>query len=173
MKYIILLFTISVLAACSSIAEVNSPDRRVPQTLTHKAYYYIGMNETDHQVLLKQLMGVDPVTTEWCAAFVNMILLENNLPMSSTVSDYQLTARSFLRWGEEVTENPRKGDVLVFTRGNSEWKGHVGFYVSHKVVNGMVVYNILGGNQDDSVSIKQYPHFKLLSIRRLEYQPGS
>ena len=167
MKYIILLFTISVLAACSSIAEVNYPDRRVPQTLTHKAYYYYGLQEVKDRQLIKEITGVDPVTTEWCAAFVNMVLLENNLPQSSTVSSYPLMARSFLEWGTPV-DKPEKGDILVFERGNSGWQGHVAFYVSTDIVDGEKYYTVLGGNQNNSVSIEKYSASKLLSIRRLD-----
>lgn len=170
MKNLLLLFTLCAVGACTTSAS-SYKDTRPEQTLTHKAYHYYGLNEEKDRTLLQQLLGVDPVTTEWCAAFVNFILLENELPLSSSDSDYLLTARSFLRWGDEVTENPRKGDILVFTRGDSEWKGHVGFYVSHKEVNGRVIYQVLGGNQSNSVSIEAYPDFKLLSIRRLSNQP--
>lgn len=169
MKNLLLIFALVALTACTTAA---TPSKTRPeQTLTHKAYYYYGLNEQKDRTLLRQLLGVDPVITEWCAAFVNLILLENDLPQSSTVSDYALTARSFLQWGEEVKEGPRKGDILVFTRGDSEWKGHVGFYVSHKLVDGKVYFSVLGGNQSNSVSIASYPASRLLSIRRLSNQP--
>jgi uncharacterized protein (TIGR02594 family) len=74
-------------------------------------------------------------------------------------------ARSFLEWGDPV-DKPEQGDIVIFTRNGSNWQGHVGFYVSTKIVNGEKHYSVLGGNQDDAVSIKQYPVSDLLGIRR-------
>ena len=162
----IIIFISSLLGACSG--SIAGPKLvMVPQTLTHKAYYYYGLQEVKDRQLIKEITGVDPVTTEWCAAFVNMVLLENNLPQSSTVSSYPLMARSFLEWGTPV-DKPEKGDILIFERGNSGWQGHVAFYVSTDIVDGEKYYTVLGGNQNNSVSIEKYSASKLLSIRRLD-----
>lgn len=170
MKYIIFTLTLlPLMAACSLVENFTEEERMVPlkTTLTHKAYYYYGLNETRDRELIKSIMGVDPVTTEWCAAFVNMVLLEQRLPTSEFVSDNYLLARSFLEYGEAVTE-PEQGDIVVFKRGNTEWQGHVGFYVSTTTLsNGAKVYNILGGNQDDTVNVKAYPVSRALGIRRV------
>lgn len=169
MKYIILTIALLPLMACSAIENFGKEERMVPlkTTLTHKAYYYYGLNEERDRELIKSIMGVDPVTTEWCAAFVNMVLLEQRLPTSEFVSEHYLLARSFLEYGEEVTE-PEQGDIVVFERGNTEWQGHVGFYVSTTTLsNGAKVYNILGGNQDDTVNVKAYPVSRALSVRRV------
>ena len=96
-----------------------------------------------------------------------MILLENDLPTSESVSRYYLTARSFLTYGQEVTE-PRQGDIIVFPRGNQGWQGHVGFYVSSTTINGAEYYNIIGGNQNDSVTITPYLSSSALTIRRTD-----
>ena len=153
-----LLFALFALSACTSEAQ-NS------QVLS-TAIPYIGHSERYHREELKDLLDVDPVYTQWCAAFVNMILLENNLQTSAAVSKYPLMARSFLEWGTEVTE-PQKGDIVVFKRGSS-WQGHVAFYVSTTTdQNGTKYYNVLGGNQDDAVSIKPYAVSRVISIRRL------
>lgn len=162
-----IIFTSALLAACSiSSGSRNVYSSRVEQTLTHKSLYYIGATEQKDRKRLKEILGVDPVTTQWCAAFVNMILLENNLQTSAAVSKYPLMARSFLEWGTEVTE-PQKGDIVVFKRGSS-WQGHVAFYVSTTTdQNGTKYYNVLGGNQDDAVSIKPYAVSRVISIRRL------
>ena len=154
------------MAACSGgPSESKSYTRLSKNTLTHKAYYWIGLDEIEDRKLIKDIMGVDPVQTEWCAAFINMVLLENGLPQSSTVSNYPLTARSFLLWGEEA-EEPKQGDILVFERNNSNWQGHVAFYVDTKIIDNRVYYSVIGGNQDDKVSIKLYPESKILGIRR-------
>jgi uncharacterized protein (TIGR02594 family) len=168
MKYIIpSLLLLFVMTSCT-VGEIFKSEPLAPQktTLTHKAYYYYGMDEARHRDLIKEIMGVDPVTTEWCAAFVNMVLLENRLPTSESVSEHYLLARSFLEYGYEVTE-PQQGDIMIFERGNEGWQGHVGFYVSTtELDNGNKVYNILGGNQNDSVNVKAYPDSRLIGIRR-------
>ena len=163
MKNALLILSVLFIAACSSDSQVSTPIQK--HSLTHKAYHYYGLDEVKDRKLIKQISGVDPVTTEWCAAFVNMVLLENNLPQSSSVSEFPLMARSFLKWGDKVDE-PQQGDILVFKRGEP-WQGHVGFYVNSKVVNGNKVYYVLGGNQQNKVSIDIYPADRLLSIRRL------
>lgn len=158
------LLLLPFLAACGG--DPSMALKRDTNTLTHKAYHYYGLSETKDRKLIKEITGVDPVQTEWCAAFVNMVLLEQGLPTSATVSDYPLTARSFLFWGDKV-EEPKQGDIVVFKRGNSGWQGHVAFYVSTTKIDGETYYNVLGGNQSDSVSIEPYPVNKLLGIRRL------
>lgn len=163
MKNMLLLISTLFIAACSD-REIAGPIKK--DTLTHKAYTYYGLQEQKDRKLIKQITGVDPVQTEWCAAFVNMVLLENDLPQSSTVSSYPLTARSFLLWGDAVKDSPKQGDILVFKRGEP-WQGHVGFYVNHRVVNGQIQYYVLGGNQNDSVSVAMYPGDKLIGIRRV------
>ena len=35
---------------------------------------YIGLQERENRKEIKALTGVDPVRTEWCAAFVNAVL---------------------------------------------------------------------------------------------------
>ena len=167
MKNILIISCAIFLSACSpSVSDNANITRLYKNTLTHKAFYYYGLSEQNDRQLIKEIMGVDPVQTQWCAAFVNMILLENDLPQSSSVSRHPLTARSFLLWGEKVDE-PIQGDILVFERGNSGWQGHVAFYVSETVIDGHLYYNVLGGNQGDAVTIDSYPSYKLLGIRRL------
>ena len=89
---------------------------------------------------------------------------------SESVSEYPLTARSFLNWGTEV-KNPESGDIIVFPRGQA-WQGHVGFYVRTTNIEGEPHYVILGGNQDDKVSLEFYPASKAIGIRRHSPQPS-
>jgi uncharacterized protein (TIGR02594 family) len=158
-----LILAMLFMASCAKATDDNI--RISKSTLTHKAYYWIGLDERDDRYVLKDILGVDPVRVEWCAAFVNMVLLENDLPTSASVSNHPLTARSFLRWGEKVTD-PTQGDILIFKRGNSGWQGHVAFYVSSTTLDGKLYYYVLGGNQEDKVSVDMYPASKLLGIRR-------
>ena len=131
------------------------------------AQEYIGLSERQNRSELRELVGVDPVRTEWCAAFVNAILELEGIPGSSSVSENPLMARSFLSWGEPVQAvNIRKGDIVVFPRGREGWKGHVGFFVQEQ--NGQWV--ILGGNQSNQVRYDLYNPSKALGIRRWNEQ---
>ena len=130
----------------------------------YQAIKYLDYTEKENRSELKELTGVDPMRIEWCAAFANAILEESQIP-SNKDHKYPLTARAFLDWGTQVTE-PKMGDVVVFPRGNQGWQGHVGFYVKEQVVDGVLYYYILGGNQNNSVTVKLYRADKALGIRR-------
>lgn len=101
--------------------------------------------------------SIDPRKIPWCAAFVNSVLHANGY--SGTGS---LAAKSFMNWGSSVANNPKKGDIVILNRTNDPNKGHVGFLVS---IDKDTV-TILGGNQDNKVSIKTYPKSKVAGIRR-------
>lgn len=102
--------------------------------------------------------GVRNDETAWCAAFVNWVLVTNNLKPSG-----KLTARSLLGVGTATTE-PEQGDIVVLWREKaSSWKGHVGIFIREE---GNLVY-ILGGNQSNKVCIKPYARRRLLGYRRL------
>jgi uncharacterized protein (TIGR02594 family) len=125
---------------------------------------YLDYTEKENRSELKELTGVDPVRVEWCAAFANAILEKSEIP-SNKDHKYALTARSFLDWGEAV-EEPEMGDIVVFPRGNQGWQGHVGFYVKEQMIDGVLYYYILGGNQNNSVRVDLYRADKALGIRR-------
>lgn len=111
---------------------------------------------------------MDPRYTEWCAAFVNAVLQESNIDSLTDIGHRNpLAARSWLEWGESV-DTPKAGDIIIFPRGKNNWQGHVGFYAGSVVrnSNGRTYYRILGGNQNDRVSIVEYPASKALGIRR-------
>jgi len=148
-----------LLAGC----ELHLPE--VPkESPVYDAAQLIGKHEISDNPELKTFLGVDPSRTEWCAAFVNAVLHDNEIAGSESVSQYPLTARSFLQWGETANE-PQLGDIVVFPRGNSSWQGHVGFYLMSSIIDGKEHYLILGGNQDDSVSVEYFPAHKALGIR--------
>jgi uncharacterized protein (TIGR02594 family) len=129
---------------------------------------YVGFHERRQRRELKEFIGVDPVRIEWCAAFVNAVLAELGISGSDKVSEWPLTARSFLRWGKGVG-HPQIGDIVIFPRGEEFWQGHVGFYYGTEYKNGRTYYQILGGNQSDAVTIELFPAWQAISIRR--YQP--
>ena len=129
---------------------------------------YIGLQERQDRTEIRELVGVDPVRTEWCAAFVNAILEKDGIPNLNNQSKYPpLMARSFLYWGERVErKDVQRGDVVVFPRGLEGWKGHVGFYVETRINNGKEYWVILGGNQENQVRYDLYPASRAIGIRR-------
>lgn len=80
--------------------------------------------------------------TAWCAAFANAMLRRAGYAGTGS-----LAARSFLNWGQKLTE-PRPGCIVVYKRGNSSWQGHVNFFTRRA---GGKVYGI-GGNQGNAVN---------------------
>jgi len=157
-RVLIISFLITLLVGCT-IGDSND------SVVT--AQPYVGLEERLHRKQIKELVGVDPVRTEWCAAFVNAVLELDNIPGSDTVSNKPLLARSFLQWGEHVERyDVQRGDVVVFPRGSVSWQGHVGFYVERHIVDGIEYWVILGGNQDKKVSYVYYKPNKAIGIRR-------
>lgn len=96
--------------------------------------------------------------TAWCAAFVGAML--KRAGFANTKS---LLARSYLVYGKEVQrKDAQPGDIVVFSRGNSTWQGHVAFFVKD---HGAFL-EVLGGNQANAVNKKKYQAKQLLGIRR-------
>jgi len=153
------------------VKKISTKHRRVEsveadhRTAIAVASTYIGFHERRHRRELQEFMGVDPVRIDWCAAFVNSVLAELGIAGSETVSEWPLTARSFLRWGQRVRE-PQVGDIVIFPRGRESWQGHVGFYYGSEIRNGRRHYLILGGNQSNAVTIEAFPAWRVISIRR-------
>lgn len=152
-----------ILSACGAEIKDSKPLLNAAEKL--------GLEERRDRVELREYTGVDPVRTEWCAAFVNAVLNESGIPGSESVSDVPLMARSFLTWGAEVSkEDIQPGDLVVLPRGNQGWQGHVGFYIKTIDRNGVPYYAILGGNQSNKVSIELYRASRALGIRRSDKQ---
>lgn len=93
--------------------------------------------------------------TAWCAAFVGACLERSGIR-----STRSLRARSYLDWGVELAE-PRLGCIAVLSRGRDPALGHVAFYLGH---DGDGI-RLLGGNQDNAVTIARYPASRVLSYR--------
>lgn len=103
---------------------------------------------------------INPATVPWCAAYVNAVLSK-----SGHVGTDSLAARSFLKWGDAVNQ-PQVGDVVVLSRGDPHGsKGHVGFYAGPGDTPGTV--KLLGGNQGDTVSKRDFPVERVLGYRRI------
>ena len=92
----------------------------------------------------------------WCGLFVahcvGATLPEEALPANP------LGARQWERFGDST--QPRVGAVMVFWRSSKQsGKGHVGFYVGEDDE----AYQVLGGNQSDSVSLTWLHKSRFLS----------
>lgn len=111
-----------------------------------------GLNEHRDRDTLKKFLAqggraIDPVSTPWCAAFVNATLAGAGIYGTGS-----LVATSFSNWGElKELADIKKGDVLVQSRGRGpgETGGHVGIFTGEtKTSNGKVTHvKMLGGNQ--------------------------
>lgn len=123
----------------------------------------MGFNERDQQAAIQDYLttggaNLDPAVTAWCAAFVNATLQQTGI--QGTGSNM---ARSFMDWGQPVTQ-PQEGDLAVFSRGDPSGPyGHVGFFKGYDDQGNIMV---LGGNQGDAVSIAPYSPDRLLGFRR-------
>ena len=104
---------------------------------------------------------VDPAKIPWCAAFANAIL--NRQGYETTGS---LAARSFLSWGKK-TNDPKEGDIVVLSRGNNKYAGHVGFFMGYQWVDNVKYVVVYGGNTDHAVQAGYYPSTKVLGYRTL------
>lgn len=162
MRILNLLVVIFLVGACSATVTPNSVITAQP---------YLGLEERQDRTALRELTGVDPVRTEWCAAFVNAVLEIDGIPNLNDQDRYPpLMARSFLHWGERVEpQDIRRGDIVVFPRGNQGWQGHVGFFVEQQ--NGWWV--ILGGNQSNQVRYELYNPRTAIGIRRWSHPVDS
>lgn len=145
------LLLVILLAGCSTLTTNNS-DETDP--------YLIGLHEQHDRYELENRLGIDPVELEWCAAYVDYIL-----EMLGSDGTDSLIARSYLDWGVPVSQ-PDFFDLVIFKRGTESWQGHVGFYMGETIINGRKYYRILGGNQNNRVSIQLFSTRKVLGIRR-------
>jgi uncharacterized protein (TIGR02594 family) len=109
----------------------------------------------------------------WCSSFPSYVCWLLRLPRSKS-----LAARSWLNVGVEVglEDAVPSYDVVVLKRGGTHEPGpeiarapgHVGFFAG--LTENHV--QVLGGNQDDSVSVAWFPREQVLSVRRLHFEEG-
>lgn len=91
----------------------------------------------------------------WCAAFVNWVVEQCNIVGTSVP-----IAKSFLHWGIAIPEF-KEGCVVILSRGQESWQGHVGFALAQNEHDIM----ILGGNQRDSVNVTPFKNQEILGYR--------
>jgi len=97
--------------------------------------------------------------TAWCSAALNYFCHKLGYERSG-----KLDARSWLNMTIKVTK-PEMGDIVILWRDNpNSWQGHVGLYISDDKDK---IY-ILGGNQDNMISIRSYYKSRVLGYRKTE-----
>jgi uncharacterized protein (TIGR02594 family) len=113
-------------------------------------------------------LGLEKVYTNdeipWCGLFVAYCAHAAGLD----VVKHPLWALNWNKYGN-VAKVAMLGDVLTFTRNGG---GHVGFYVGEDATH----YHVLGGNQNNSVSVSRIEKSRLSQARRTAWkiaQPAS
>jgi uncharacterized protein (TIGR02594 family) len=92
--------------------------------------------------------------TAWCSGFANWCVEQAGFAGTDSAA-----AISWGLWGKE-TSSPGAGDVVVFNWGNGH--GHVGFFVGFSGTS----VQVLGGNQSDAVTVKNWPKAKVWRYRK-------
>jgi uncharacterized protein (TIGR02594 family) len=148
----------------------------VNTTALEVARTYLGTQEIEgrehNPSIVAMLQQVAPWATAdevpWCSGFVYEVALRLGLSRPTKLA---ARARSWLTVGTEIELfEARPANDIVVLRGTShagpevlDAAGHVGFFVAR--LPGQV--EILGGNQQDSVSIARFHQADILGVRRL------
>ncbi len=145
------------------------------------ALRFVGIREVSGSSANPQILAMLRLDQEWpeddvvpwCSAFTNYIAWLLRLPRSKS-----LRARSWLLVGRPVDPDEAEVgfDVVVMTRGGAgqpgpdviDAPGHVGFFAGTEGTKVLV----LGGNQNDSVSVERYAKSRILGMRRLSGVQG-
>jgi uncharacterized protein (TIGR02594 family) len=98
--------------------------------------------------------GEDDSKLPWCGAFVAYCLAQSGLMYPANYA----RAKAWASWGAPISR-PMVGAVAIFHRSGG---GHVGFVTGIRW-NGDLV--ILGGNQNDGVTVADYPRRDLVALR--------
>lgn len=95
--------------------------------------------------------------TPWCSAFACWVMERAGL-----ASPRSAGARSWLRWGMPMV-TPRLGCIVVLSRPSADnpHSGHVGFWLG----KGERGPRVLGGNQGNAVSVREYAASRVLGYR--------
>lgn len=104
--------------------------------------------------------GIIDDEVPWCSAFVNFIHKFLGLPRT-----HSLRAKSWLEIGVSISlpYAMPDSDILILHRTDNPALGHVGYFAG--VHEDKVL--VLGGNQNNSVSIQSFPISKIAGIRRI------
>ena len=94
----------------------------------------------------------------WCGLFIAYCTHATGLQ----VVERPLWALNWAKYGNKVDE-PMLGDILTFKRNGG---GHVGIYIGEDATH----YHVLGGNQNNSVSVTRIAKSRLHQSRRTAWK---
>lgn len=112
-------------------------------------------------------LGYSADSIPWCGLFTAIVCVRAG--WGEFVPKTPLWAKSWKSFGNDSSDQPSFGDILVFTRNGG---GHVGFYVGED----KDYFHVLGGNQSDAVTITRIAKNRLYAVRRCPWrvaQPAS
>lgn len=129
---------------------------------------YIGLKEVagieNEPIIIKWLYKLKAWWSNdevpWCGVYCAACITECGLPI--VLPKYWMRARDWLNWGIPL-DFPAVGAVVVFERKGG---GHVGFVVGQSIDGHLMV---LGGNQNNRVSIAPFDKSRVLGYR---WPPG-
>jgi len=107
-------------------------------------------------------LGLQKVYTNdaipWCGLFIGYVVNK----AGKDIVKNPLYALNWSAWGNPI-DKPELGDILTFKRDGG---GHVGIYVGEDATH----YHVLGGNQNNSVSISRIAKSRLHQARRTAWK---
>ena len=141
----------------------------------------------DIEAYAKNPSAIDPKKVWWCASYVHELLFKSHLPTVTrkripsrdrgTDSGTAAPARAdqYKYHGEEVKggiANARSGDIIVIDRNGNGTGQHAAILVGDEISFGKPVapdgyIYVLGGNQDNKVSVKLEKKDQILAVRRV------
>ena len=92
----------------------------------------------------------------WCSSLVNWCMMQAGITRTNSAA-----ARSWSTWGRPLV-GPAMGCVVVLSRPPNPAHGHVAFCVG---VVGTDRIALLGGNQNNQVSVATYPRSRVVAYR--------
>jgi len=124
----------------------------------HKVGEFLGIN----------LDSYDDSKLSWCGIFMTFIFIESGL--KDFIPNKPLTARNWQKltnhqdWEEISLKDAKSGDVVVFWRVCKNcWQGHVALFVNKRNERKI---RVLGGNQDNGVTVRSYSSNRIIKIIR-------
>jgi uncharacterized protein (TIGR02594 family) len=167
------------------IDTIIKEDESVSRNPLNLANKYLGIDENDvkQQDVIKGFLNnavpgymnnkgeVTKDQNAWCAAFVNSVLVEGDYERLDYGKDnYNLIrAKQYENYGDKVQniDQAQDGDLLVtkaYNKATKRWSYHTGFYSGKKDGE----YTMLGGNQDDRVTVKVIQSDSIHAVRRIK-----
>ncbi|HLP67938.1 MAG TPA: peptidoglycan-binding protein [Rhizobium sp.] len=149
--------TLRALFGGAAVSPSDSPD--VAPWLD-VAWRMKGLHERRDNAALREFLKSDggtigdPAKIPWCGDFVQTCIAIAMPDEPLPANPY--AAINWLKFGRE--DQPQRGAILVFWRGSPDgWEGHVGFYVSEDQTH----FHVIGGNQQDSVTVSRIAKARL------------